>query len=75
MRKLFVAAATAANFALLVTPGVRRQGAGKGNGKGGARSTTTADSSITIEDYSDLSGLERSAWRSQPSESPTGSNR
>jgi len=33
MRKLFVAAATVANFALLVTPGVRRQVAEKGTAR------------------------------------------
>ena len=46
MRKLFAAAATAAIFALLVTRRSPARG-GNGNGKGDARSTTTADSSIT----------------------------
>ena len=52
MRKLFVAAATVAIFALLVFPLTGK--GGNGNGKGGGGSTTNPDSRITIEDYSEL---------------------
>ena len=50
MRKLFVATATVAIFALLVTPAFA--GNGKGGGKGGNQ--TAGTSSIKIEDYSEL---------------------
>jgi hypothetical protein len=53
MRKLFVAGASVAIYALLVTPAMAGRG-GNGNGKGGGASTTTAESSITIEDYREL---------------------
>ena len=50
MRKLFVATATVAIFALLISPAMA--GNGKGGGRGG--NTTTATSSTKIEDYSQL---------------------
>jgi hypothetical protein len=49
MRKLVVATATVAVFALLVSPALAGKG-GNGNGKGGGGNTTAATAGITLND-------------------------